>query len=96
MSTKLKFSHDEDRHILSAIADQNLNMRELLEEMEKIDGIHDSRYMLSLNAHLSRLVELGTLVKTRSFFAQYYAIAPNILALNKPPYSHESWRALSE
>ena len=87
MLTKLKLTHDE-MVVLVAIADQELTVGEIGEELSRSVGF--VRKTL-----LSPMVESGLLTR-KPGFQTLYAIAPDILALNNPPYSYESWRELSE
>ena len=87
MNTRLKLSHEEIV-VLTAIADQELNSREIGESLpEKVGFIRKTL--------LEPMVKSGLLIAREGFF-RFYAIAPDILALNTPPYSYESWRRLSE
>lgn len=82
--------------ILSAIADQELTANEIFQDVPNLVENLDA-----LKTTLTRMVEEKILVKSRKFAepifpVTLYMIAPDILALNNPPYSYESWRDLSE
>lgn len=78
----IKLSHDE-MVVLEAIADQDVWTDNIC-----LDG---------LDAPLQSLVDRRmVLVKHHPMIGSFCAIAPEILSLNHPPYSYESWRALSE
>lgn len=89
MQTKLKLSHDE-MVVLAAIADQELRRGQLEDELYA-QGMSD--FTSGLNSLLDRKFVTR---RTEWGFTYYYAIAPEILSLNHPPYSYESWRDLSE
>jgi hypothetical protein len=90
MTTKLKLSQEE-LVVLTAIADQELTRSEIEDTMEKL-GFHDEA---PRRFNLKGMIFKGLIVRGEGFFFRH-AIAPEILALNKPPYSYESWKALSE
>lgn len=90
MNIKLKLSHDA-MAVLTAIADQELISEEVLAEISPPQQWEEPIFIL-----LNEMVKTGLLVSRYKPFAYFYAIAPEILALNNPPYSYESWRALSE
>ena len=90
MTTKLKLSQEE-LVVLTAIADQELTRSEIEDTMEKL-GFHDEA---PRRFNLKGMIFKGLIVRGYVFFFRH-AIEPEILALNKPPYSYESWKALSE
>ena len=99
MPTKLKLDHDE-MVVLAAIADQKLALDEILQDVSGLLHVIELS-KIQVELFLLRMTEAKVLVKSREFAGSLfpvvlYAIAPDILAMNNPPYSYESWRALSE
>lgn len=90
MTAKLKLSQEE-LVVLTAIADRELTRTEIEVEMEKL-GFYDEA---ARRFNLKGMIFKGLIVRGEGFFFRH-AIAPEVLALNKPPYSYESWKALSE
>jgi hypothetical protein len=90
MHTKLRLSHDE-MVVLAAIADQELTRTEIEIEMEKLGFYDEATRRFDLKGMISK----GLLIRGGGFFFRH-AIAPDILALNSPPYSFASWGDLSE
>lgn len=99
MHTGIKLSHDE-MVVLAAISDQKLTLSEIFQDTSSLfPVVEDSK--IYLESLLLRMVEVGTIVKSREFagslfLTTLYAIAPEILSLNHPPYSYEGWRALND
>ena len=91
MHTKLKLSHDEIV-VLTAIADQELMHSEIEDELFRFEWCDDE---VDLKRVLAEMVQ-KQLLTTDWKWVLYYAIAPEILLLNRPPYLYESWRSLSE
>ena len=91
MHTKLKLSHDEIV-VLTAIADQELMHSEIEDELFRFEWCDDE---VDLKRVLAEMVQ-KQLLTTDWKWVLYYAIAPEVLSLNSPPYRYESWRDLSE
>ena len=99
METKLSLSHDE-MVVLAAIADQELVLQELIGELRRLGFYKSAQSLLPCIREMEEagLVKswLGISPFPLYFPCAYYKIEPDILALNNPPYSYESWRNLSE
>ena len=91
MHTKLKLSHDEIV-VLTAIADQELMHSEIEDELFRFEWCDDE---VDLKRVLAEMVQ-KQLLTTDWKWVLYYAIASEVLLLNRPPYLYESWRSLSE
>lgn len=90
MYTKLKLSHDE-MVVLAAIADQQLLINEVLIGIWGT-GLKVNNWVVVVESLISKAL----VMRTWHVSGCLYAIAPEILSLNHPPYSYESWRDLSE
>ena len=104
-NTKLKLSHDE-MVVLAAIADQELTGTEIYKEAKKADSrvTKDSLFGQLRLMEAKGLIYLnGIEGSSKTLSSDLYSpsiptlsIAPEVLSLNSPPYSYESWRDLSE
>ena len=112
MNTRLKLSHEEivvltaiaDQALTSA---EIAEIIKIMGTRASVDRFSEapSFVLVDINSFLkeplfvllNEMVSQGILNKTWvPPFWYYYAIAPDVLALNSPPYSYESWRRLGD
>jgi hypothetical protein len=103
MDTKLRLTHDEIV-ILTAIADQELTFKEIKQELGSSFQEVFKGDRLELVAKLQSMIDDVYIERSSPYRESIFQpipdylfkIAPEILALNHPPYSYENWRALSD
>ena len=77
--------------MLAAISDQELMYSEIEEELFRLELHEEESYMRVVEGLVKKQI-----LCSKWKWVLYYTIAPDILSTNQPPYSYESWKALSE